>query len=126
MTDARHVRGEELLERVLGQVVADSEPMGAPHNLADLRRLLVEHTFGDSWSRPGLDLRAKSIATIAVLAVVGSPAQQRAHLRGALRLGITKDELVELIIHVAVYAGAPRASELLKVALDLFEEQASS
>ena len=57
------MRGEELLREVLGTSARGGDAPGAPANVEDLRRLLVEHTFGDSWSRPGLDLRTKSMAT---------------------------------------------------------------
>jgi alkylhydroperoxidase/carboxymuconolactone decarboxylase family protein YurZ len=83
---------------------------GEPESAADLRRILNEHAFADSWTRTALDDRTRSIVTVAVLATLGSR-KLRAHAAGALALGVTPDELVDLFVHLAVYAGVPRAAD---------------
>ena len=72
------------------------------------------------WSRPGLAVRDRSLVTCAQLAALGQTEELKAHLRGALNLGITQDELVEVMMQTAVYAGVPAANEALKVAADVF------
>ena len=84
-------------------------------------RYVAETAFGMIWSRPGLALRDRSLVTVAQLAALGKADELKAHLAGALNLGITKEELVEVLMHTAIYAGVPAANEALKVAATLFE-----
>lgn len=86
----------------------------------DFARYTVEFPFGDVYARPGLDLRARQIATIAALATLGEQRQLEAHLRFALNIGVPRQELVEVLIQMAVYAGWPRAINALYTARDLF------
>jgi 4-carboxymuconolactone decarboxylase len=89
---------------------------GEPNNARDLNALLVEHAFLDSWARPGLDQRTKSLVTIAMMIATGQSRELRAHVSGALILGVPREEIVELLIHTLAYCGAPRtASAWLEV-----------
>ena len=98
----------EGLARALGEI--------AP----DFARYTVEFPFGDVYARPGLDLRARQIATIAALTTLGEQRQLEAHLRFALNIGVPRAELVEVLIQMAVYTGWPRAINALYTARDLF------
>ena len=75
--------------------------------------------FGDLWSRPGLPVRDRSMITVAMLAALGQTDELRAHLAGALNVGLTRDELVEVLMQVSIYAGVPAAVSSLKVAADV-------
>lgn len=86
----------------------------------DFARYTVEFPFGDVYARPGLDLRARQITTIAALATLGEQRQLEAHLRFALNIGVPREELVEVLMQIAVYAGWPRAINALYTARDLF------
>lgn len=86
----------------------------------DFARYTVEFPFGDVYARPALDLRARQIATIAALTTLGEQRQLEAHLRFALNIGVPREELVEVLIQMAVYAGWPRAINALYTARDLF------
>ena len=86
----------------------------------DFYRYVAETAFGMIWSRPGLAIRDRSLATVAQLAALGRSDELRAHLRGALNVGLTREELVEVLIQTAVYAGVPAANEALKVAAEVF------
>jgi 4-carboxymuconolactone decarboxylase len=86
----------------------------------DFFRYVAESAFGMLWSRPGLPIRDRSLTTVAQLAARGRPDVLRAHLRGALEVGITQDELVEVLMQTAIYAGVPRAVEALKIAAEIF------
>ncbi|MDQ8045777.1 MAG: carboxymuconolactone decarboxylase family protein [Solirubrobacteraceae bacterium] len=102
---SRYDRGRARLSEIHGgggEAIVDS--------LGDLGRYVVEFAFGDVYSRPGLAPRDRALITIAMLAAMGGREPQLdVHLRGALSVGLTVDELRELMIHVAPYAGFPAA-----------------
>jgi 4-carboxymuconolactone decarboxylase len=95
---------------------------GEPPSGEDFRRLATRHTFGDSWPRPGLDVRSRALISVAIAAALGTREPLRGQLRIALRNGVSKDEVVELFIHLEAYAGAARAFDSYQVALDVFAE----
>lgn len=93
----------------------------------DFARLLVEFPFGDVYSRPGLDLKYREIAVIAALTALGNAAPQlKVHIQGALNVGCTRQEIIETIIQMAVYAGFPAALNGLFVAKEIFQSIDSS
>jgi 4-carboxymuconolactone decarboxylase len=105
-----------------GQKVIDALQDIAP----DFGRLLVEFAFGDIYSRPGLDLRSREIAVVAALTALGNAGPQlRVHLQGALNVGVTREEIVETIMMMAVYAGFPAALNGLFAAHEVFAAQAA-
>jgi 4-carboxymuconolactone decarboxylase len=83
--------------------------------------LVTQFVFGMFWSRPGLDLRSRSLCTVAQLAALGRTDELRAHLAGALRLGISREELVEVLMQTACYAGVPAAVSALNAAAEVLE-----
>ncbi len=114
-------RGREVQAQLWPQVASGSIGAFPAAKLApDFYRYVAETAFGMIWSRPGLALRDRSLATVAQLAALGRSDELRAHLRGALNVGLTQDELVEVLIQTAVYAGVPAANEALKVAAEVF------
>lgn len=123
MTDDRFTRGLAKLEEIdgeAGQRVLDALAGIAP----DFARLLIEFPFGDVMSRPGLDLKSREIATVAALTALGNAAPQLAvHVHGALNVGCTRQEVVETMIQMAVYAGFPAALNGLFVAKQVFAER---
>ena len=120
MQESRLERGARALYEIDGEggerVVASLADI-AP----DFARYLLEFPFGDIYSRPGLDLRAREIATIAALTAMGTaPAQLKVHVAAGLNVGITRDEIVEVMMQMAVYAGFPAALNGLFVAKEVF------
>ncbi|MFQ6392474.1 carboxymuconolactone decarboxylase family protein [Nocardia sp. KC 131] len=117
----RFERGLDLLRKVGGNpnpAVLDSLADIAP----DLGRLTVEFGYGDILSRPGLTLPQRQLATVSALAAMGNAAPQlRFHIDGALNVGCTREEIVETLIHVSVYAGFPAALNGLTAARDVFD-----
>ena len=95
---------------------------GEPAAGEEFRRLATMHTFGDSWSRPGLDTRSRALISVAISATLGTHEPLRGQLRIALAAGVTKEEIVELFIHLEAYAGAARAFDSYQVALTVFAE----
>ncbi|MGZ6544762.1 MAG: carboxymuconolactone decarboxylase family protein [Actinomycetota bacterium] len=102
--DDRYERGRKrFLE------VHDERALRSIENLDDLGRLVVETVYGDVYTRPGLSLRDRELAAVAALVATGRSSQLPAHLRAALRAGVTGDELGEVILQTATIAGFPPA-----------------
>lgn len=90
----------------------------------DFAELLIEFPFGDIYSRPGLDVKIRQIATIAALTAMGHVRPQlKAHVHGALNVGCTEQEIIEIMIQMAVYAGFPAALNGLYAAKEVFDER---
>jgi 4-carboxymuconolactone decarboxylase len=90
----------------------------------DFADLLIEFPFGDVYSRPGLDLKSREIATVAALTAMGTAAPQlRVHIHGALNVGCSRQEIIEIMIQMAVYAGFPAALNGLFAAKEVFAQQ---
>ena len=111
-------------ERLLGQPLALPLGPGEPPVGEEFRRLATMHTFGDSWSRPGLDTRSRALVSVAIAAALGTHEPLRGQLRIALTSGVTKEEIVEVFIHLEAYARAARALDTNHVALSVFSENA--
>lgn len=120
MSQGRYARGLAKLEEIDGEAgtrVIDSLRDIAP----DFARYLIEFPFGDIYSRPGLDLRSREIAVVAALTAMGNATPQlKVHIGGALNVGVTPDEIVEVIMQMAVYAGFPAALNGLFAAREVF------
>jgi alkylhydroperoxidase/carboxymuconolactone decarboxylase family protein YurZ len=116
--DRAFQKAAELLGKPLDLPPGDGEPAIGD----DFRRLATQHTFGDSWSRPGLDTRAKALISVTIAATLGTRDPLRGQLRIALNNGVTTDEIIELFIHLEAYAGAARAFDSYQVALEVFAE----
>jgi len=86
----------------------------------DFARLTVEFPFGDIYSRPGLDLKQRQITTMAALAALGQERQLKVHIRFARHVGLTDEEIVEVLIQISVYAGWGRALDALRAAKEVF------
>ena len=87
----------------------------------DFARYLIEFPFGDIYSRPGLDLRSREIAVVAALTALGNATPQlKVHLQAALNVGVTREEIVEVLMQMAVYAGFPAALNGLAAAREVF------
>lgn len=127
MTDidntSRYERGLAKLREVDGEVgerVVESLADIAP----DFARYLIEFPFGDIYARSGLDLRSREIAVVAALTALGNAAPQlKVHIQGALNVGVTRTEIVETIMQMAVYAGFPAALNGLAAAKEVFARQ---
>ena len=102
--DERYERGKAKLREVHGD-----RSLATIEGLGDLGRLIVETAYGDVYSRPGLSLRDRQIASVAALVATGRSSQLPVHLRSSLKAGLSAEELREVIIQTAVIAGFPPA-----------------
>lgn len=122
MSDDKYKLGVEKLEEISpGAAARTAESLNdiAP----DMVRYLMEFVFGEISSRPGLDLKSREITAVAALAAIGTaPNQLKVHIKGALNCGCTRDEIVEVLIQVLVYAGFPAALTGLRLAKEVFQE----
>ena len=116
----RYERGVARLAEVDGE--AGEKVIAALGGIApDMARYVIEFGFGDIYSRPGLGLREREIATVAALTAMGTAAPQlRVHVEGALNVGVTPDEVVEVMIQMGLYAGFPAALNGLFLAKEVF------
>ena len=120
MADANDLlaRGREVTAKLWGER-AGSPDMPAAALAPDFFALVTEFVFGMFWSRPNLDLRSRSLCTVAQLAALGKTDELKGHLVGALNLGISRDELVEVLMQTACYAGVPAAVTALTAAAEV-------
>jgi 4-carboxymuconolactone decarboxylase len=123
MSQDRFERGWEKLKEIDGEAgerVIESLKDIAP----DLGRYIIEFPFGDIYSRAGLDLKSREIATVAALTALGNAQPQlKVHIHGALNVGCTRQEVVEVIMQMAVYAGFPAALNGISAAKAVFKER---
>ena len=119
----RYQQGWQILSK-LNQPAAE-QLLEAMQDIApDLGRFVVEFPYGDIYSRPGLDPQSRSLITIASLTTLGhSKFELKAHIHGALNLGCTKEQIVETILQMAVYAGFPAAINGMMIAKEAFAER---
>lgn len=119
-TNERFTRGLEKLREIDGE--AGEQVVASLADIApDFARYLIEFPFGDIYSRPGLDLRSREIGVVAALTAMGNAAPQlKVHLRAALNVGVTRQEIVEVIMQMAIYAGFPAALNGLTAAREVF------
>ena len=124
MTDA-YDAALDVAGRLLGRPLDLPLGPGEPDSGREFRRLATLHTFGDAWTRTQqLDTRARSLISVAIAATLGTHEPLRGQLRIALNNGVSKDEIVELFVHLEAYAGAVRAFDSYQVAVAVFAEQA--
>lgn len=118
----RYERGLAKLREIDGE--AGEKVLKSLADIApDLGRYVIEYPFGDVYSRPGLSKRDRQIATVAALTALGNAAPQlRVHIEAGLIVGLTREEIVEIMIQMSVYAGFPAALNGVFAARDVFRE----
>ncbi len=121
--DVRRARGLQALATFTGD--AGERAVAALNDIApDLADWIVDFSYGEVMSRPGLDRRSREIATIAALTALGNAQPQlRVHIEGALHVGCKQHEIIEVILQMTVFAGFPAAINALNVARDVFENR---
>ncbi|CAA0104033.1 Uncharacterised protein [Zhongshania aliphaticivorans] len=123
MSNSRFFRGMAKLKEIDGEAgerVIESLKDIAP----DLGRYIIEYPFGDIYSRDALDLKSREIATVAALTAMGNAEPQlKVHIHGALNVGCSPEEIVEIIIQMSVYAGFPAALNAATAAKSVFTDR---
>jgi 4-carboxymuconolactone decarboxylase len=111
-------RGREVAGKLWG-TRAGGQELPAQRLAPDFFALVTQFVFGGFWARPNLDLRSRSLCTVAQLAALGKLDELKGHLHGALNLGISREELIEVLMQTACYAGVPAAVQALNAAADI-------
>ncbi len=124
MKDPAYEAGLAVRRRVLGDAHVKRSLEKATNFDQDFQDLVTRHAWGDIWTRPGLDHRTRSLITIALLAAGGRHEELNLHIRATRNTGATPDEVKEVLLQVAVYAGVPAANSAFRIAKTAFEEMA--
>jgi 4-carboxymuconolactone decarboxylase len=115
--------GMRTRREVLGDAHVDRAVARTDAFTADFQDLVTRVVWGELWTRPGLDRRVRSCVTLALLASLGLPEELAMHVRAARRNGLTPDEIQEVLLHVGIYAGLPKANQAFAVAQHVLAEE---
>lgn len=113
MAIRRAVLGNEYVDRAMKNTDPETLPM---------QELVTEYCWGKVWTRPGLDHRARSILNLGMLSALNRPHELKIHVRGALNNGVTREEIMEICLQVAIYCGVPAGLDCQRVVRDTFKE----
>jgi 4-carboxymuconolactone decarboxylase len=125
-TPGDHENGMRVRREVLGDAHVDRAEANKDDFTADFQDFITRYAWGDVWSRPGLDRRTRSVATLAALVALRAENEIAMHVRAGLRNGLSADEIKEVILHTAIYAGLPAANAAFAIAQTVIAEEAPS
>ncbi len=117
------VDGMRVRRAVLGDAHVDRATAAADEFTLDFQQFITRYAWGAVWGRPGLDRHTRSVITVSVLTALRADGELEMHLRAALRNGVTPDQLKEVLMHVAVYAGVPAANSAFALATRVLREE---
>lgn len=115
-------KGLKIRREVVGDSYVDASLSGADDFSMPMQELVTEFCWGEVWSRPGLDRRSRSILNLGMISALNRPEELAAHVRGAIKNGVSKEEIRECFLQVAVYVGMPAGLGCFKVARQVFKE----
>ena len=124
MSDEAYERGMEVRRAVLGDEHVDRSIERTTDVTRDFQDFITRYAWGTIWAREGIDRRMRSAVTLAVLTALGREHEIAMHVRAALRNGLTPQEIGEVLLHTAVYAGVPVANRAFAIADEVLSEQA--
>jgi 4-carboxymuconolactone decarboxylase len=115
-------KGMEVRREVLGDEHVDRAVERTTPFTADFQDLITRYAWGEIWARPGLDRKTRSCITLASLVALGREEELAMHVRAALRVGLTPDQIKEVLLHSAIYCGVPAANGAFAVAQRVLDE----
>ena len=121
--DGNHARGMDVRRAVLGDAHVDRAIERTTPFTEDFQDFITRYAWGEIWSRPGLDRRARSIVTLTALVASGREHELEMHVRAALVNGLTADEIGEVLLQCAVYCGVPAANGAFAIAQRVIDEE---
>ena len=116
MSDDRYDAGIAVRGEVLGDAYVERARAGTTDLTRDFQDLITRYAWGEIWTRPGLDRRMRSAITLTALVALGHEEELAIHIRGALRNGLTADEIAEVLLQCAIYCGVPAANTAFRIA----------
>jgi len=122
MDQKTHDNGLEIRKAVLGEAYVANATKNADSFNKPFQELVTEYCWGAVWGREELPRKTRSMLNLAMISILNRPHELRAHLKGALTNGVTKDEIREILMQVAIYAGMPAAVDSFRIARELFAE----
>ena len=120
--DELYEQGMAVRRAVLGDAHVDRANADATDFSAPWQEFITRHAWGAVWARDGLDRRTRSVVTLTALTALGRENEIAMHVRAALRHGLTREEIAEVLIHTALYAGVPAANAAFAIAQHVFDE----
>lgn len=119
--DDQYDKGLAMRRRVMGDDFVDRALERATPFTAPLQEAISRNAWGTTWQRPGLDLKTRSLVTVAMLTALGRQNELKGHVRGALNNGASVEEIQEVLLHASVYCGMPAAVEAFRSAAEVVE-----
>lgn len=122
MSDSRYQRGMAVRREVLGDAHVEEAEAQTTDFTRDFQTFVTEYAWGTVWTRPGLDRRSRSMIALTALVARGHQVELAAHIRAALRNGLSRDEIKEVLLQTAIYCGVPDANSAFRIAARVFDE----
>ncbi len=115
-------RGLKIRKEVLGEDYVNKSIAGADDFTRTMAEWSTEFCWGALWARPGLDRRSRSIANLSMISALNRPNELKLHVKAAVKNGVTRDEIKEVLLQVAVYCGVPAGIDSFRIAREAFKE----
>jgi 4-carboxymuconolactone decarboxylase len=115
-------KGLSIRRAVLGAEYVDKAIASANDFNRPLQELVTQYCWGEVWGRPGLERKTRSLLNLAMISALNRPHEVKMHIKGALNNGVTKDEIKEVFLQVAIYCGVPAAVDSFRLAKEVFDE----
>lgn len=123
--DQQFEDGLRVRKQVMGEDFVEKAFANADEFTMPLQEFITRNAWGTVWCRDGLDLKTRSLVTVSMLTALGRAHELKGHLRGALNNGATPEEIREVLLHAAVYCGAPLAVDAFRTAQEVMKEAAA-
>lgn len=122
MEKAMFEKGLKIRREVLGAEYVDKAISTADDFNRPLQELVTAYCWGECWGRPGLDRKTRSMLNLAMISALNRPHEVKAHVKGAINNGLTKNDIQEVFLQVAIYCGVPAAVDSFRLAREVFQE----
>ncbi|PAU89442.1 4-carboxymuconolactone decarboxylase [Pseudomonas sp. WN033] len=122
MSNEKYTRGLEIRTQVLGQEYVNKSLQNADEFSRPLQELVTEYCWGHVWGREGLSLKERSMINLAMISALNRPHELKLHIRGALRNGLSPEQIREILLQVGIYCGVPAAVDSFRIAREALAE----
>ena len=122
MNKEMYEKGLAIRRDVLGKEFVDNAISSADDFNRPLQELVTQYCWGEIWGRPGLDRKTRSMLNLAMISALNRPHEVKMHVKGAINNGLTKDQIMEVLLQVAIYCGVPAAVDSFRIAKEAFKE----